>query len=85
LDLDAVRDGEWRRSRMGVLDGGGDRRRGRAVLGVNLGRAIVTMGLCDVALPKSLWAVLVTHASLAKSSDRLRESELPYSFPKINL
>ena len=30
--------------RMGVLDGGGDRRRGRAVLRVNLGRPIVTNG-----------------------------------------
>jgi len=29
---------------MGVLNFGGDRRRGRAVLGVNLGRPIVTMG-----------------------------------------
>ena len=29
---------------MGVLDFGGDRRRGRAVLGVNLGRTIVTNG-----------------------------------------
>jgi len=29
---------------MGVLDGGGDRRREGAVLGVNLGRPIVTNG-----------------------------------------
>jgi len=29
---------------MGVLDGGGDRRRGRGSLGVNLGRPIVTNG-----------------------------------------
>jgi len=29
---------------MGVLDGGDDRRRGRAVLEVNLGRPIVTNG-----------------------------------------
>jgi len=29
---------------MGVLDGSGDRRRGRTVLGVNLGRTIVTNG-----------------------------------------
>jgi len=29
---------------MGVLDGGGDRRRGRAVLGVNSGRPVVTKG-----------------------------------------
>jgi len=29
---------------MGVLDGGGDHRRGRAVLGVNLGRPTVTDG-----------------------------------------
>jgi len=30
---------------MGVLDVGGDRRQGRAVLGVNLGRTIVTNGM----------------------------------------
>jgi len=30
--------------RMGILDFGGDRRRGRAILGVNLGRPIVTNG-----------------------------------------
>jgi len=29
---------------MGVLDGGGDRRRGRGSFGVNLGRPIVTNG-----------------------------------------
>ena len=29
---------------IGVLDGGGDRRRGMAVLGVDLGRPIVTNG-----------------------------------------
>jgi len=29
---------------MGVLDGGGDRRREGAVLGVNLGRSIVSNG-----------------------------------------
>jgi len=29
---------------MGVLDGGGDRRREGAVLGVNVGRPIVTSG-----------------------------------------
>jgi len=29
---------------MGVLDGGGDSRRGRAVLEVNVGRPIVTTG-----------------------------------------
>jgi len=32
---------------MGVLDFGGDRRRGRAVLGVNLGRPIVINGAFD--------------------------------------
>jgi len=29
---------------MGVLDGGGDRRRGRGILGMNFGRPIVTNG-----------------------------------------
>ena len=37
-------DGEWGRSRDGVLNVSGDRRRGRAVLGVNLGRLTVTNG-----------------------------------------
>jgi len=44
LDLDAIWDGEWDRSRMGVLYGFLDRRREWAVLGVNLGRPIVTNG-----------------------------------------
>ena len=47
----------------GVLDGGGDRRRGRAVLGVNVGNPIVTNGiLCvrggDAAPPDLLWDFL---------------------------
>jgi len=33
LDQDAVWDDEWGRSRMGVLDGGSDRRRGRGSFG----------------------------------------------------
>jgi len=40
--------------RMGVLDRGGDRRRGRAVLGVNFGRPIVTNGALRRALLKLL-------------------------------
>ena len=35
-------DGEWGRSRMGVLDRDGNSRRGRGLLVVNLGRPIVT-------------------------------------------
>ena len=34
--------GESGRSRMGVLNGGGDRQRGKTVLGVNLGHPSVT-------------------------------------------
>jgi len=33
VDPDALWDGEWGRLRMGVLDGGGERRREVAVLG----------------------------------------------------
>ena len=36
---------------MGVLDGGGDRRRRGAVSGVNLGRTIVTNGDGDALFP----------------------------------
>jgi len=44
---------------MGVLDGGGDCRRGRAVLGVKFCASHCNqLVLCDAALPKSLWAVL---------------------------
>jgi len=44
VDPDAVWDGAWIRSRNGVLDEGRDRRRGRAVLGVNFERPIVING-----------------------------------------
>ena len=46
MDPDAVWGGEWGRLTrgMGVLDGDGDRRRGRDSFGVNLGRLIVTNG-----------------------------------------
>jgi len=44
---------------MGVLDGGGDRRREAAVLGINVGHPIVTSGILhvsgDTALPKLRW------------------------------
>jgi len=36
---------------MGVLDGGGDRRRGRAPLGANVGRPIVTNRDGDALFP----------------------------------
>jgi len=35
MDPDAVWGGEWGRARKGVLDFGGDHRRGRGSLGVN--------------------------------------------------
>ena len=39
----------WVGRGMGVLDGGGDRRREGVVLGVNLGRPVVIpMGLCCI-------------------------------------
>jgi len=37
--------------RMGVLDGGGDRRRGRDSFGMNLGRPLVISGDGDAHLP----------------------------------
>ena len=40
MDLDAVWDGEWGRSRDGCIIWGGDRRRERGSLGVNLERQI---------------------------------------------
>jgi len=53
---------------MGVLNGGGDRRREGAVLGINVGHPIVTSGTLwrffsalgggDVAFPKLLWDFL---------------------------
>jgi len=50
---------------MGVLDRGRDRRRGRGSFGVELGLSHCThCGLCDVALPILLWAVLVTRVLL---------------------
>ena len=51
MDPGAVWDGEWGRSMMGVLVGGGYRRRGS--LGVNLGRPIVTNGDILSSLCKS--------------------------------
>jgi len=54
--------GEWGRSRMGVLDWGGDRRGERAVLGVNF-------GLCVAALPKLLRAGLVRLLSVMSTDD----------------
>ena len=44
MDPDAVWDGEWGRSRIGVLDGWLSSKGKGAVLGVNLGRPIVTNG-----------------------------------------
>ena len=44
MDPDAVRDGERVRSTYGCIRWRGDRLRGRAVLGVKLGRLIVTTG-----------------------------------------
>jgi len=49
---------------MGVLDKGGDQRRGKAVLGVNVGHSIVTNRIVcmrggDAALPKLLWDFLL--------------------------
>ena len=43
-DPDAVRDGEWGRSRYGCIRWDRDRRRRRDSFGVNLGRPIVTIG-----------------------------------------
>ena len=44
---------------MGVLDGDGYSRREWAILGLNLGRPIVSNGDCDAALSKLFWAVCV--------------------------
>jgi len=44
VDPDAVGDGEWGRSKNGCIRWRGDRRRGGAVMGMNLGRPIVTNG-----------------------------------------
>jgi len=49
LDLDAVLDGEWSRSRMGALDGGGDRRTGRGSFGGKYGAShCYQRGYCGV-------------------------------------
>jgi len=46
---------------MGVLDGSGDRRRERGSFGGEFGASHCNQwGLCDAALPKLLWAGLVT-------------------------
>ena len=44
MDPHSVWDGEWGRSNDGCIRWGGDRRRRRAVLGVNFGRPTVTNG-----------------------------------------
>jgi len=54
---------------MGVLDGGGYRRREGAVLDINVGRPIETNGiLCvrsgDAALPKLLWDFMLHDSSV---------------------
>jgi len=51
LDLDAVWSGEWGQSRMGVLDGGGDRRRGRGSFGGKRGASRCNQwGFCGVVI-----------------------------------
>jgi len=45
---------------MGVLDGGGDRQRGRGSFGGEIGASHCNQWvLCDAALPKLLWAGIV--------------------------
>jgi len=56
LDPDAVWGDEWGRAWYGVLNFGGDRRRWRAVLGVNLGRPIVTNGEFVASLCRSAYS-----------------------------
>ena len=51
MDPNAVLDGEWSRSTDGCIRWGGDRRRGRGIFGVNLGRLIVTNGNGDALFP----------------------------------
>jgi len=54
---------------MGVLDFGGDRQREGAVLGVNLGRPIVTIGDCATCLfPNYFGHDLVPHSSAPRLS-----------------
>ena len=60
LDPDAVWAGEWGRSRMGVLNEGGDCRREGPVLEMNLGCPIVTNGDGDALFPNYLAEDLFT-------------------------
>ena len=57
-------DGEWVGRGMGVLDRGGDRRRGRGSFEGEFGASRCNQrGLSDAALPKLLWVGLVPHAT----------------------
>jgi len=42
--IDAIWGGGWGRSRLGVLEGDGDQRRGGAIVGINVGHPIVNNG-----------------------------------------
>jgi len=61
---------------MGVLDRGGDRRRGRGILGMNMGRSIVTnrdfVAVVQErrALPKRLWGGFVFSAGRSRTKTR---------------
>ena len=66
MDPDAVWGGEWVGRRMGVLDGGGDRRRGKSSFGGEFGASHCNQwGLCCIVvrerrtLPKLLWEDLL--------------------------
>jgi len=59
LDPDAVWGGEWGRSRMGVLDGGGDRRRGRDSFGGEFWASHCNQWGHRRALPRLLWEDLL--------------------------
>jgi len=53
----------------GVLDGGSDRRRRRAVLGMNLGRPIVTNGAFATRSSQiTLRTVIVSHVAIIQQS-----------------
>jgi len=62
---------------MGVLDGNGDRRKGRGSFGVNLGRSIVTNGDFATRLfPNYFGQELIFISKTNKTSKHLRNTQI---------
>jgi len=67
---------------MSLLDGGGDRRRKRGSFEGEFGASHCNQcGLCDAALPKLLWAGLVSASLTINRIERERSWDRPVAYP----